>query len=49
METDELATDVGSVLDGANAVAEGLIDHLGSLHEAMEALYGRIEETHSRP
>ena len=34
MNTGELATDVGSVLDGSEAVAEGLIDRLGSLHEA---------------
>ena len=44
MNTDELVTDVGSVLDGTQAVEEGLIDHLGSLHEALEALYRMIEE-----
>ena len=49
MNTDELATDVGSVLDGADAVNEGLIDHIGSLHEAMEKLYNMIEECKSRP
>lgn len=49
MNTDELATDVGSVLDGADAVNEGLIDHIGSLHEAMEQLYNMIEECKSRP
>lgn len=49
MNTDELATDVGSVLDGANAVEEGLIDRLGSLHEALEMLYAMIEEGKSRP
>ena len=43
MNTDELATDVGSVLDGAEAVQEGLIDRLGSLHDAMETLCQRIE------
>lgn len=43
MNTDELATDVGSVLDGVDAVDEGLIDRLGSLHEALEALYKMIE------
>ena len=49
MNTDELATDVGSVLDGADAVAEGLIDRLGSLHEALETLYTMIEENKSCP
>ena len=47
MNTDELATDVGSVLDGKTAVAEGLIDRLGSLHEALETLYALIEEKNS--
>ena len=41
--TDELATDIGSVLDGAEAVAEGLIDRLGSLRDALDALYAMIE------
>ncbi len=44
METDELATDVGSVLEGAEAVHEGLIDELGSLSEATAALYRMIDE-----
>ncbi len=38
MNTGELATDVGSVLDGAEAVEMGLIDCLGSLSDAMGAL-----------
>lgn len=44
MNTGELATDVGTVLDGADAVKEGLIDHLGSLQDAMEALYQLIDK-----
>lgn len=48
MKTDELATDVGSVLDGSDAVDEGLIDRIGSLHDAMETLYAMIEENKSR-
>ena len=43
MNTGEMATDVGSVLDGAEAVEEGLIDQLGSLSDAMDALYAAIE------
>ncbi len=43
MATDELATDVGTVLDGGAAVEEGLIDRLGSLSDAVAALYDRIE------
>ncbi len=44
MNTDELATDVGSVLDGEDAVAEGLIDALGSLSDALDALDALIDE-----
>lgn len=38
MNTQELVMDVGTVLDGDEAVAEGLIDTLGNLHEAMDCL-----------
>ena len=44
MNTGELATDVGTVLDGAEAVAEGLIDEIGSLKQAVNALYELIEQ-----
>ena len=44
METDELVTDVGTVLEGEQAVAEGLIDSLGTLSDAFEALYTMIDE-----
>ena len=49
LNTEELATDVGSVLDGAAAVAEGLIDRLGSLHEALETLYAMIDSAKNSP
>ncbi len=39
----ELTTDVGTVLDGKQAVSEGLIDELGSLSDAIDWLYGEIE------
>ena len=45
MQTGELVTDVGSVLDGKAAVEEGLIDSLGGLSEAIEALYELIESS----
>ena len=44
MNTGELITDVGTVLDGADAVKEGLIDHLGGLSDAIERLYAQIEK-----
>lgn len=43
MNTDELVMDVGTDLDGENAVQEGLIDSLGSLSDAIRALYEMIE------
>ncbi len=43
MNTGELATDVGSVLDGAEAVKEGLIGELGSLRQALDALSEMID------
>ena len=49
MNTGELATDVGSVLDGSEAVDEGLIDRLGSLHEALETLYDMIDQQKQSP
>lgn len=45
MKTGELVMDVGSVLDGDQAVEEGLIDELGGLSDAIECLYKMIEET----
>ena len=43
MNTRELVTDVGTVLNGEQAVAEGLIDGVGTLSEVIEALYELIE------
>lgn len=39
-----LVTDVGSVLDGEQAVGEGLIDGVGGLKEALTALKEMIEK-----
>ena len=41
--TDELANDVGSVLDGEEAVRLGLIDRIGGLSNALDWLHKRIE------
>lgn len=46
--TEELATDVGSVVSGEQAVKMGLIDHLGSLSDAIEGLYSLIENGEPR-
>lgn len=44
METDEIATDVGSVIDGNAAVEIGLIDNIGGLSDAMNCLKDLIKE-----
>lgn len=43
MKTGELVMDVGTVLDGQEAVDVGLIDRLGGLSDAIECLYEMIE------
>ncbi|MBQ2264589.1 MAG: ATP-dependent Clp protease proteolytic subunit, partial [Oscillospiraceae bacterium] len=48
MNTEELATDVGSVVSGQQAVDMGLIDQLGSLSDAIEGLYELIETGEAR-
>ncbi len=42
---DELTTDMGTILEGAETVACGLIDEVGSLSAALAALYAMIDET----
>ena len=44
LKTDELAADVGSVIDGIEAVNIGLIDKVGSLSDAFCALKEMIED-----
>jgi len=44
MRTDEIATDVGSIIDGEEAVRLGLIDEVGGLASALSALHGMMKE-----
>ena len=44
MQIGELVMDVGTVLDGEDAVDIGLIDYLGGLSHAIECLYDLIEQ-----
>lgn len=44
MATGEMATDVGTILYGKEAVASGLIDKLGGLSDALNALHKMIEK-----
>lgn len=48
MNTGELTMDMGTVIDGETAVKEGLIDCLGGLSDAIEALYELIETSEPR-
>ena len=46
--TQELVMDVGTVLDGPDAVEEGLIDSLGSLSDAIDCLEKMIDRGRKR-
>lgn len=46
--TQELVMDVGTVLDGPDAVEEGLIDSLGSLSDAIDCLEKMIDQGRKR-
>ncbi|MDO4742533.1 MAG: ATP-dependent Clp protease proteolytic subunit [bacterium] len=43
MNTGELVTDIGTVLDGQSAVEKGLIDSIGSLSDIINCLYSMID------
>lgn len=44
LKTGELSADVGSVIYGQEAVDIGLIDHVGSLGDALDCLHRMMEE-----
>ena len=44
MATGEMATDVGTILYGREAVESGLIDRLGGLSDALAALHRMISK-----
>ena len=48
MATGEMATDVGTILYGKEAVSSGLIDRLGGLNDALTELHGMIDEEKTR-
>ncbi len=45
LETDELAADIGTVVDGIEAVKIGLIDEVGSLSDALNELHEMIKKS----
>lgn len=48
MATGEIATDVGTILYGKEAVSSGLIDRLGGLSDALAALHKMIDKQKNR-
>lgn len=48
MKTGELVMDVGTVLDGEQAVSEGLVDEMGTLSDALDFLYKSIRRDRRR-
>ncbi len=44
MRPDEIATDVGSIIDGDEAVRQGIIDEVGGLSDALAALRQMIQK-----
>ena len=48
MRPDQIATDVGTVLAGAEAVKYGIIDQVGGLREALFALHEMADEKNGR-
>ncbi len=43
MATDQMSADVGTVVGGKQAVSYGLIDHVGSLSDALDCLHQMIK------
>ena len=48
MATGEMATDVGTILYGKEAVASGLIDELGGLNDALSELHRMIDNSNKK-
>ena len=44
LDTSLLVKDVGTMLDGRDAVKEGLIDQVGGIHEALKKLYELMDQ-----
>ncbi len=44
LNTGELVTDIGTILEGQEAVDEGLVDEVGTLQNATDCLYQMIDE-----
>lgn len=49
MRPDEIATDIGSIVEGNEAVSYGIIDAVGGLSDAISALKDMINESKKSP
>lgn len=49
LNTSQLVKDVGTMLEGEEAVKEGLIDETGGIREALKKLYEMIENRRENP
>ena len=45
LDTSQLVKDVGTMLEGEQAVKEGIIDEIGGISQAMQKLYSMIGES----
>ncbi len=45
LNTGELVTDIGTILEGEEAVAEGLVDEVGTLSDATDWLFSMIQKS----
>lgn len=48
LDTTQLVKDVGTMLEGEEAVKEGLINEVGGIRQALSKLYALIEESESK-
>ena len=48
LNTGELVMDIGTILEGEEAVEEGLIDEVGTVSDAIDALYSMIKDSKSK-
>ena len=44
LSSGDMANDVGGIVYGEEAVAEGLMDRVGTLSDALNALYRQMEQ-----
>lgn len=49
MDSTQLVKDVGTLLEGEEAVAEGLIDAVGGISDALKKLHEMVDESQKKP